>query len=146
MNRRKDVVKPEQMVDMMWFEPAATETAPSAYFIPSGATKAIDLLKWHGIQMRAATRLPAAVEAFTITANTAGQNFEGHAMRRLEGKWGPKPELKSDGGWLEVRLDQPLARLAFYLLEPASDDGLVAWNYLDEQLKDATVYPILRSK
>ena len=28
MNRRKDVVKPEQMVDMMWFEPATTETAP----------------------------------------------------------------------------------------------------------------------
>ena len=26
MNRRKDVVKPEQMVDMLWFEPAATET------------------------------------------------------------------------------------------------------------------------
>jgi hypothetical protein len=43
-------------------------------------------------------------------------------------------------------MDQPLARLAFYLLEPASDDGLVAWNYLDEQLKDAKTYPILRVK
>ena len=35
-------------------------------------------------------------------------------------------------------MDQPLARLAFYLLEPTSDDGLVAWNYLDDRLKDAT--------
>ena len=34
-------------------------------------------------------------------------------------------------------MTQPLARLAFYLLEPASDDGLVAWNFLDDQLKDA---------
>ena len=50
------------------------------------------------------------------------------------------------GQWLEVRMDQPLARLAFYLLEPASDDGLVAWNYLDDQLKDAKTYPILRVK
>jgi hypothetical protein len=49
---------------------------------------------------------------------------------------------------MEVRMDQPLARLAFYLLEPASDDGLVAWNVLDEQLQDASVkqYPILRAK
>ena len=43
-------------------------------------------------------------------------------------------------------MNQPLARLAFYLLEPASDDGLVAWNFLDEQLKDAKTYPILRRK
>ena len=43
-------------------------------------------------------------------------------------------------------MTQPLARLAFYLLEPASDDGLVAWNVLDDQLKDAKVYPILRKK
>ena len=35
-------------------------------------------------------------------------------------------------------MNQPLARLAFYLLEPASDDGVVAWNFLDDQLKDAT--------
>ena len=42
MNRRKDVVKPEQMVDMMWFEPATTETAPAAYYVPATATKAIE--------------------------------------------------------------------------------------------------------
>jgi len=41
-------------------------------------------------------------------------------------------------------MNQPLARLAFYLLEPVSDDGLVNWNVLDEQLKDAKTYPILR--
>jgi hypothetical protein len=44
-------------------------------------------------------------------------------------------------------MNQPLSRLAFYLLEPMSDDGLVAWNYLDDQLKDGvTRYPILRRK
>ena len=43
-------------------------------------------------------------------------------------------------------MTQPLARLAFYLLEPASDDGLVNWNFLDDQLKDAKTYPILRKK
>jgi hypothetical protein len=146
MNRRKDVVKPEQMVDMMWFEPSATETAPSAYYVPAIATKAVDLLKWHGIQLRDVRQVPASAEAFTISANNAGQNFEGHALRRVEGQWGAKPDPAPSGTWFEVRMDQPLARLAFYLLEPASDDGLVAWNYLDEQLKDTKTYPILRVK
>jgi hypothetical protein len=147
MNRRKDVVRPEQMVDMLWFEPATTETVPSAYYVPATATKAIELLKAHGIQMRE-MQLAGDIEGFGITANTAGQNFEGHAIRKLEGKWGTKPDIKPGGKWWEVRMNQPLARLAFYLLEPASDDGLVAWNYLDDQLKDATGahYPILRRK
>ena len=29
-------------------------------------------------------------------------------------------------------MDQPLARLAFTLLEPRSDDGVLNWNVLDE--------------
>ncbi len=45
-------------------------------------------------------------------------------------------------------MNQPLARLAFYLLAPTSDDGLVTWNYLDDVLGDTAVktYPILRKK
>jgi hypothetical protein len=67
-------------------------------------------------------------------------------MRTVEGAWGALPKGSGDAKYLEVRTDQPLGRLVFYLLEPASDDGVVAWNYLDEQLKDATLYPILRRK
>ena len=37
------------------------------------------------------------------------------------------------GAWV-VPMNQPLARLAFYLLAPTSDDGLTAWNYLDDVL------------
>ena len=152
MNRRKDIVKPEQMIDMMWFEPATTETAPSAYYVPERAAKAIELLKAHGIQMR---QIPQAVGAgdargplewFTIASSTAGQTFEGHTIRKLDGKWGVNPDKAVPAGTWEIRLNQPLARLAFYLLEPASDDGLVAWNALDDQLRDAKDYPIARKK
>jgi hypothetical protein len=148
MNRRKDVVKPEQMVDMLWFEPVTTETAPAAYYIPLTETKAIAHLKAHGIQMKE-MMLGGDVEGFAITANTAGQTFEGHTIRRLEGKWGTRLDIVRTGKWMEVPMNQPLARLAFYLLEPTSDDGLVAWNYLDDRLKDAAAgahYPILRRK
>jgi dipeptidyl-peptidase-4 len=33
-----------------------------------------------------------------------------------------------------VRMAQPLANLAAYLLEPQSNDGLMTWNYLDRYL------------
>jgi hypothetical protein len=146
MCRRKDVTKVEKMTDMMWFEPATTETVPSAYYVPLDATKAIDMLKAHGLQMKEML-LSGDLQGFHITANTAAQTFEGHAMRKLEGTWSVKPDLKAGAKYWEVRTDQPLARLAFYLLEPASDDGLVAWNYLDDRLEDgATLYPILRRK
>ena len=146
MCNRKDVTKTEKMVDMMWFEPATTETAPAAYYLPASATKAIALLQAHGIQMRAVTRPVKNVEQFAIAANNAAQNFEGHAMRRIEGSWAGAAEVTVPRGALEVPMNQPLARLAFYLIEPASDDGLVAWNFLDDELKDAKVYPILRRK
>ena len=45
-------------------------------------------------------------------------------------------------------MDQPLARLAFMLLDPRSDDGLMAWNILDPllgQTPRAGVYPVLRT-
>jgi hypothetical protein len=145
MNRRKDVVKPEQMVDMLWFEPVTTEVVPAAYYVPLTETKAVDHLKAHGIQMKQ-MMLAGDIEEFAITGNAAGQTFEGHAIRRLEGQWGAKPDLKPGVKYWEVRMNQPLARLAFYFLEPASDDGLVAWNFLDDRLKDATMYPILRRK
>jgi hypothetical protein len=146
MCRRKDTVHPEKMVDMMWFEPAATETVPAAYYVPLEAARAIELLRLQGIRMREATP-SGALESFTISNNAPGQNFEGHAMRRVEGQWGAAPQPKPGVKYLEISTGQPLGRLAFYLLEPASDDGLVAWNYLDDQLKDGvTSYPILRRK
>jgi hypothetical protein len=146
MCNRKDVVTHERMVDMMWFEPATTETAPASYYIPADATKAIALLKAHGVQMRAVTQPVKGLERFTIAANTAAQNFEGHAMRKIEGSWQAAPDAEAPRGAWEVSTNQPLGRLAFYLIEPASDDGLVAWNDLDDQVKDAKTYPILRKK
>jgi hypothetical protein len=146
MNRRKDVTHPEQMVDMMWFAAATTEAVPSAYYIPADATKAIDLLKAHGIEMRPLRAAVRGVEQFAIAANTTAQNFEGHPMRHLEGTWSSS-RTAAPAGSLEVPMTQPLARLAFYLIEPASDDGLVTWNVLDDRLgPEVKIYPILRKQ
>ena len=41
---------------------------------------------------------------------------------------------------------EPLGLLAAYLLEPASEDGIVAWNLLDRELAPHATYPILRAR
>ena len=48
-------------------------------------------------------------------------------------------------GMTVVRVDQPLGRLAFSLLEPRSDDGLLNWNFFDKFLEGSTIYPVLRT-
>ena len=45
-------------------------------------------------------------------------------------------------------MDQPLARLAFLLFDPRSDDGFMTWNLLDENLGRTPApefYPVLRT-
>ena len=87
-----------------------------------------------------------AVEEFRIDSNTAAATpFQNHNERTLTGAWVPA-ERELPAGTLRVDLTQPLARLAFYLIEPRSDDGLVDWNLLDEALKDAKAYPIVRTR
>jgi hypothetical protein len=43
-------------------------------------------------------------------------------------------------------MNQPLARLAFALLEPSSEDGLAAIGLLGDGLEGSGTYPILRKR
>jgi hypothetical protein len=151
MSRRKNVVRPEQMIDMMWFEPAATEVVPATYYVPAGAGKALDLLRAHGVQMTQVTAPVRGVEQFAITSNTARQpngsiDTGSHGLRMLEGDWAAAPEAVVPAGAWAVSMNQPLGRLAFYLLAPTSDDGVLAWNFLDDLLKEGAPYPIARKR
>jgi len=152
MNRRKDVIKAEQMTDRLWFEPTTTETVPTEYYIPASAIKALELLRAHGVQMRKTTVATKGLEQFAITANTqraATNSIDtgSHGLRTLDGTWAAT-DVTAPIGSFAVAMNQKLARLAFYLLEPKSDDGLTAWNYLDDVLATEGVksYPILRKK
>jgi hypothetical protein len=153
MNRRRDVVKPEQMQNGLWFAPTKIEDVPAEYYIPAGATAALELLRAHGIQMKQAQPPSNGLEAFSITSNTQRPpansiDLGSHGVRTIDGSWGPIVIPKGEGQtWWMVPMNQPLARLAFYLIAPTSDDGLVFWNFLDDRLgPDAKTYPILRKK
>jgi hypothetical protein len=99
--------------------------------------------------MRQLTSPVSGVDQFRITGNTArpargGIDFGTHQLRTIEGYWQPGGATAPVGAWA-VPMDQPLARLAFILLAPTSDDGLLTWNVLDDRLADG-MYPILRRK
>ena len=152
MNRRVNVSKPEQMVDRLWFEPTKTEDVPTEYYIPESATSSLELLRAHGVQMRRLAKPVTGVEQFGITSNTQrpannGPDTGAHALRSLDGTWAAAPDVTVPAGSWAVPMNQPLARLAFYLIAPTSDDGLVNWNFLDDKLgADVKVYPIYRKK
>jgi hypothetical protein len=147
MHLRKDVRRPETMADYLTFAGTEPERVPSAYFVPPHLAEAVERLRIHGIHATpVAKAMTMAVEEFRIDSNTAvATPFQNHKERTLTGAWVPA-EREIPAGTLRLDLTQPLARLAFYLIEPRSDDGLVDWNLLDEALKTAKAYPIVRTR
>jgi len=145
MLRRLEVRRPERMPEFQTFRPTETAVAPAFYYVPGALTKVIALLEAHGVRLERLTRAETrSVERFAIDSQaTAANEFQGHHERTLFGHW-EGAEVSLPESTVVVAVHQPLGRLAFTLLEPRSDDGVVDWNVLDDVLADAKSYPILR--
>jgi hypothetical protein len=109
-----------------------------------------DRLDAHGIKYSVTTReIPMSGERFKIATNTvADREYQGtHKARTLTGAWEPTEQTLPVGS-VVIPMDQPLARLAFILFDPRSDDGFMWWNILDPVLgmtPAPAYYPVLRS-
>ena len=120
--------------------------SPSARVIAS----VTDRLEAHGIKFtRTEKELTLKGERFRIESSTLAQNeYQGtHKIRTMTGKWEPT-EQTIPAGSLIIPMDQGLARLAFILFDPRSDDGFMAWNILDSILGGTPApefYPVLRT-
>ena len=127
------------------FIAARKEALPSVYLIPDRLQPVVELLRRHGVIVTTLERgWTAPSEAFTIDSIARGARpFEGHRLALVEGAWRAGPD-SAKGAWFAVSTTQPLGVLAAYILEPASEDGVVAWNVLDAELKKGGTYPILR--
>ena len=147
MLRRLDVQRPERMPIFGTFRPTETERAPAAYLVPGDLQVVLNALDDHGVRW---TRLAAprrlGVERFAIDSTSVAEpEFQGHRQRTLYGRY-ESVDIEIPAGTAIVAVDQPLGRLAFALLEPRSDDGLVNWNVLDDELEGARQYPIVRAR
>jgi hypothetical protein len=117
------------------YYPTASVRFPYAYLLSVTDPSVPDLLALHGIKMEklaVASRLE--VDRFAIgDLKCAPKLNQGHYMETLTGKF-IRDTIDFPTGTIVVRTSQPLADVAAYLLEPQSNDGLLAWNFLDRYL------------
>lgn len=143
---RGGVIVPMKMTDYGIFEAKEKSDVPYAIFIAKGAKNVIKLMLTHGIMVeRLNAPAKMRVSEFVIkSARRAEKEFQKHHELTLEGKWKDRDRTLEEGTYV-VRMNQPLARLAFYLLDPRSDDGVFEWNFFDEDLDDvAPVWKIMK--
>jgi hypothetical protein len=128
------------------FMPSRREARPVAYLLPASLPEVAQLLVRQGIeveQLTASWQGPA--ERFRLDSLSAQPYaFEGHRTVTVQGAWLESAPFDAPSGSYLVRTDQPLGTLASYLLEPASEDGVVTWNFVDRLLTLRAPYPVAR--
>jgi hypothetical protein len=142
---------PVMMRDYGTFAPTRSLPLPKGWLIPKNTAEgtrlsaALERLRLHGVEIKeVGADAQLAVERFSIAEMTkAPKVFQGHQEARLKGTFA-RAQLTVQAGSLYIPANQPLARLAFYLLEPESDDGLVTWNIIEEGIEVGQTYPIYR--
>lgn len=136
---------PMQIFDR--FTPTLTRPAPWGYAIAASDTTALNLVRQHGIQVSrttAAWRGDAGPQFVADSTVIAPLPFEGHRLVRLVGRWVPGQPANLAAGTYIVSVAQPLGIVAMYLLEPESDDGIVAWDVGMRSSGTAGTAPIVR--
>lgn len=118
---------------------------PDAYCVPAQYAWALSRLAMQGIQLE---RLSAEVhgvpcEAYVIEKVDKGTQLQNHTLQRLYVRAEAHAGSLPADSYL-VRTTQPLGKLAAYLLEPESEDGLAAWNFFDPDLSEEARYPVIR--
>ncbi len=161
---RTDVVEEDPMSSFVAFLGTEDERVPDAYLVPRQLDTILDRLRTHGIELLEGAPPPGTIQVFDIQARSVSeQAFQGRHEVTLEGAWAewveqgdptpgepagsvddPGAQASASGEWIVVPMDQPLARLAFLLLEPRSDDGLTNWGLMDPWLEGAAHYPVRR--
>uniref|UniRef100_A0A7V2B114 Peptidase M14 n=1 Tax=Rhodothermus marinus TaxID=29549 RepID=A0A7V2B114_RHOMR len=143
--QRREVVFPEILPLYDRFEATETLPLPQGYLVPPGLEVVRDRLEVHGIPcvpLEAGATVNA--EVFRVdSVITAERPYEGHQAQEVTGQY-ERQVLTVVPGSCMVPIEGKTGRLAALLLEPRSDDGLVAWGLLQDVLAAGQWYPIAR--
>ncbi len=130
------------------FVPEIRVRRPMAYLVPAGRRDVVDHLRAHNVDVQrvAPSTGTLHVEQYVVLAKDSTHSPDVGNERRRETVLWVRRELAHatpDAGDYLVPMDQPLADVAIYLLEPESDDGLARWGFFDA-LSPGDVFPIRR--
>ena len=117
------------------YYPVRSVEFPFAYLLTVNDHEIADLLRNHGIRLeKLAEDMKIQVQRFDITElHGASRLNQGHYINSIRGNY-LDGTIDFPAGTVVIRMSQPLANVAAYLLEPESDDGLLTWNFLDRYL------------
>jgi len=122
------------------YKPDVLLLRPKAYWIPVTKPEVISRLKLHGVRMETlATPRAITLEMYRLVNPHAQTNAGAHPF---EGRYTLTTRVRSEtrtemfpAGSVRVPTDQPLGDLAVVLLEPESNDSLLAWGFFLEILQ-----------
>jgi len=149
--RSSEIVEIKGVQNFNAFEAIRSATVPVAYVFPAELEVLAAKLEQHGVEVdRLAQDQQFNGESFKIT-EIGKQNFvqNNHRNSRLLGSFESESKAFAAGDYY-VAMNNRLANLIFYLLEPEADDGLAYWNmfddHLERELENATVvdYPVFK--
>ncbi|HEY4131734.1 MAG TPA: M14 family zinc carboxypeptidase, partial [Gemmatimonadaceae bacterium] len=147
MRQRTGIIKNVRMPVMASFAPTLTSTLPYAYAFDATTAKAIlPLLKQHGLDVEQLSA-DATVTAQSFGVDSVlekGRSETSRMMKDITGKWNAAASQSLPAGTYVVRAGQPFGLVAFYLLEPESEDGLMQWSFYDGIVAAHKDFPILR--
>lgn len=133
--RKTDKLKDYTVPFLANFKIKNSVTLPKGYLFSANLKEVAQKLLQHGIiveQLSETTRL--TVQAFQIEEiKSDDQIFQGHKFSNIKGSY-KTVDTEFPASTYFVGMNQPLADLAAYLLEPESDGGLVRWNFFDRYL------------
>ncbi len=110
-------------------------TVPAGYIIPAEFGWIVEKLRIHNIKVETISRpLVAEGEEYIIDSIEKERRW-GYDMTVLKGDFVSVNRYPISAGSFLVSLDQPLANLAFYCLEPEAADGFVGWGLFDDYFK-----------
>ena len=146
MLQRRDVRRPERMPSLVRFEATESVVAPRAYLVLGEANQAAvrALLDGHGIRSEMRAVAEPRQQFRVDSVQVAGRPSQNVRMQEVFGAWAPTGDDARLASALVVPVDQPLGRLVVALLEPRSDDGVIAWSIVPAAALGGGVLPIQR--
>jgi len=131
----------------------ASATVPRGYLIPAEYGFIADKLRIHNIKIEVLAKpVKVSGEQFVIDKVDQGRggDYSSSGMVKLSGGFAPSPAKEFPAGTYRIDMAQPMANLAFYLLEPQAADGFVGSGVFEDVFKDlgagarSIVYPIYK--
>ena len=133
--KKTDVLK-DYKVDY-FAKPVPTRgiSLPEAYIILPFHDEVIQTLKNHGISVEKIRKpIQTKAENFVIEKlELAAELFQGHVFLTVKGRYAGV-EVTIPANSYFVSMKQPLARLIPAMLEPESEDSLIAWGFFNREI------------